>query len=161
VIISFPSHLNRRLGKVPDLSNPGIKFGLPTAALSQPGNPSTTSSANLPEERLENTAWSAPQAHFIAAETQRQIPGLLALTPLITIVPKLVAHLSIICRLVITRVLALASFSGSCRARALHNNVSHIKLDKHGRICLEVLDRDSKSEVVEEKKLELEVVELS
>lgn len=51
------------------------------------------------------------------------------------------------------------SLAGPCRPRLGANHLPRIKLNKHGRVSLEVLHRDGETEIVEEEKLEFEVVQ--
>lgn len=51
------------------------------------------------------------------------------------------------------------SLGGPCRPRLGADHLPRIKLNKHGRVSLEVLHRDGETEIVEEEKLEFEVVQ--
>lgn len=42
----------------------------------------------------------------------------------------------------------------------LGDDLSHVELDKHGAVCLELLDRHEESKVVEDQELNLKMIEL-
>ena len=42
----------------------------------------------------------------------------------------------------------------------MRDDLARVKLDEHGGVCLEVLDGDGETEVVEEEELEFEMVQL-
>lgn len=52
------------------------------------------------------------------------------------------------------------SLAGPCRPRLGSDHLPRIKLNKHGRVGLEVLHWDGEAEIVEEEKLKFEVVQL-